>query len=367
MTCLTPGARAAPPAALELTCKACVLVDERGRVLWARRPGARLPNASTTKMVTALMVVRGTDPADEVTVSATAASVGAGGLDLQEGETFSVTELLYALLLTSSNDASVALAEHTSGDVDAFVARMNAYARRLGASDTHFVTPHGLDYPGHYSSAADLALLAGRLLRHPRLAAIVATPDTTVHGSAGPENLVNRNPLLEGYRGAVGVKTGFTAEAGNVLVAAAERHGRRLIAVAMGADDAARDDRRLLDYGWRRLRGTVLVDAGTPVGEVVLDPGGSSPVVPARDVTGIERAATVAHRFEVTTGLEAPVEPGDSVGRVVVTAAGRTVAVVDAIAVDAIESREPSWLTRALSGVLGAGYRIAAAAGATLR
>ncbi|HZA19875.1 MAG TPA: serine hydrolase, partial [Actinomycetota bacterium] len=154
-----PGARPAGAAdgPSTVTCAACVVMDDTGRVLWARAASTARPSASTTKMVTALVVVSTTEPGDVVQVSATAASVGGGGLDLSPGDVFTVRDLLHALLVTSSNEAASALAEHVSGSQEAFVDRMNRRAGSLGASGTHFVNPHGLDAPGHVSTAKDLA------------------------------------------------------------------------------------------------------------------------------------------------------------------------------------------------------------------
>lgn len=244
------SARVAPPE--EVSCTACLVVAE-DRTLWARAASEALPNASTTKMATALVVRRSTDLAEEVTVSESAAATGGGGLDLLLGDTYSVEALLHALLMTSSNDAAAALAEHVAGSQEAFVAEMNDLLDELGATDTTFVTPHGLDTPGHEASARDLATLGERLLADPVLAAIVATEETTVGGSRGPQELVNTNLLLEGYRGAVGVKTGETALAGQALVGAAERGGELVIAVAMQSTDAAGDAEALLDFGFAKL------------------------------------------------------------------------------------------------------------------
>ena len=248
----SPGrARPAPPTGA--SCSACIVVDDAGKALWSRAPGEALPNASTTKIATALVVVRAADLDEQVTVSEGAAAAGGGGLDLVAGDVYSVGDLLHALLMTSSNDAAAALAEHVSGTQDAFVAEMNDLLDELGARDTTFLTPHGLDTPGHAASARDLALLGARLLEHPVLAATVATEETTVEGSPGPQELVNTNLLLDAYEGAVGIKTGETALAGQVLVGAAERRGELVVAVAMHSSDAASDVAALLDYGFAEV------------------------------------------------------------------------------------------------------------------
>ncbi len=214
-------------------------------------------------MLTAILVRDLTGLDEQVTVSETAGSLGAGYVDLTAGETYSVSELLQALLMASSNEAAVALAEHVAGTEEALVEAMNERAEKMGADDTHFVTAHGLDTPGHYSSAADLLLIGRELLADPELAEIVATPADTLEGSGGSQALENTNDLLEGYSGAVGIKTGMTAGAGDVLISAARREGRVVYAVALGSADAASDSRLLLDFGFRRTR-------PTPVDEDVL-------------------------------------------------------------------------------------------------
>ncbi len=263
-----PALSGVAPSRPRVSCRACFLIDDGGRVLFRSNASRELANASTTKMVTAVLVSRAGAVGDTSTVSAQAAATGQGGVDLEAGAAYSIRDLLYALLLTSSNDAAVALAEHVAGSEEAFVDRMNRLAGDLGLRHTEFVTSHGLDRPGHYSSARDLARIAALLLSDPDLAKIVATPSVRVATESGPSKIDNTNALLETYRGAVGVKTGSSGDAGEVLVAAAVRGDRRLIAVAMGSPDAAADAAKLLDYGFARLRRTVLVGVGTVVGRL---------------------------------------------------------------------------------------------------
>jgi D-alanyl-D-alanine carboxypeptidase (penicillin-binding protein 5/6) len=339
-------------------------------------------------MLTALVVVRRSDVDDTVRVSRGAAATGGGGLDLAAGDRYSVHGLLYALLLSSSNDAAVALAEDSSGTETRFVEAMNRLAVRLGADRTRFVTAHGLDAPGHHTTARDLATIADALLAQPLLADIVDTESIAIRGPDGPVLLENRNVLLEAYKGAVGVKTGFTDRAGQVLVAAAQRHGRRIIAVALRSQDAAADCRKLLDYGWLRLRRTVLVAAGALVGRVVFDPAGSVAAVAARSMRGpehpedldlslevaatarpaIERGqrlatATLAVRGPGSAGPHSKPGPGsagpqDKPGR------GEGVGAVPAIAAGALEAAPPNPVIEALGGILRWGDRAARLVGA---
>ena len=356
------GAAAPPeldlPPDPSVTCARCIVVDEEGTVLWARNPRDRYPNASTTKMTTALLVVRKASPGERVAVSSVAGSVGGGGEDLAPGDTYTVEDLLLALLLSSSNEAAVALAEHVGGSEQAFVADMNRFARSLGARRTHFSNSHGLDAEGHYSSAGDLALIGRALLEDPYLARLVRKRRATIETPRGPVTVENRNLLLERYPGAIGIKTGRTLGAGDVLVAAARRRGDTLVAVAMRSYDTFADAAALLDYGFeleRRLaQKIVLVDPTETVGALVFDGGGTTRVRPARALEGTVPPPGVPFEIEIVPSehLELPLAPGDTVGTIQVSGPGSSE--VEAVALDAVEAPDGSWIAGALAGLVGA-------------
>jgi serine-type D-Ala-D-Ala carboxypeptidase (penicillin-binding protein 5/6) len=237
-----------------------LLVDAAsGRVLWRHEPERRLPIASVTKMMTALIVAERTQPRDPVKITPEAlAYTGSGVGLLPKGRRAQVETLLYGLLLPSGNDAAIALAQHVGGSVRGFVRMMNERARELGLSCTRFASPSGIVDRGNWSCAPDLALLARELLRQPRLARIVRTKLATmplpIRG--GHVWLANHNPLLAmRYRGADGVKTGFTDAAGRCFVGSATRGGRRLIVVLLHSPDPGRQAARLLDAGFAALAG----------------------------------------------------------------------------------------------------------------
>lgn len=232
-----------------------LLVDaENGRVLWRHEPERRLPIASVTKMMTALLVAERTRPGDKVPITPEAlAYTGSGVGLLPRGRRAQVETLLYGLLLPSGNDAAIALAQHVGGSVPRFVRMMNARAAELGLTCTRFASPSGIVDDGNWSCAPDLALLGHELLRQPRLAKIVrtrlATMPLPIRG--GKVWLANHNPLLAmRYRGADGVKTGFTDAAGRCFVGSATRRGRRLIVVLLHSPAPARQAARLLDAGF---------------------------------------------------------------------------------------------------------------------
>ena len=241
----------------QITAPAAILVEyPSGRVLYAKNAHKRLPEASTTKTMTALLALQRVALTEVVTATA-ADLVGESTMGLVEGEQQTVHDLLYGLLLPSGNDAAMALARYVgsglkepagAGPVDRFVALMNRQAQQMGLMDTHYMNPHGFDDPDHYSSAYDLASIAWYDLHNPTFNEVISQSAHTVPG----HSLVNTNGLLTRYAGADGVKTGWTDNAGNCLVASATRNGRRLIAVLLGEphgyvwDDSA----ALFDYGW---------------------------------------------------------------------------------------------------------------------
>lgn len=319
----TPEPSRRPP---EITAQAAVLADlDSGQVLYEQNPDERRPIASLTKIMTALLVLERTDPQDVVTVSAGAAgdgrTAGISELGLQAGEQIRVDDLLAALMLQSANDAAVALAEHVSGDVEAFVAGMNARAAKLGLTNTWFSSPNGLDDRG-YSTASDLVAITRAAYRRPGFASLVATRSREIPAPEGdpPRIVQNRNALLWLYPGAVGVKTGFTTQAGYCVVATAERDGLRLISVVLGAPrEAFSDAATLLDHGFRAFERREVIAEGEPLGEVEID-GRRIPVASGGSLLGlIPVNAEVTRRIVLDAGAAFPPLPGETVGTVVVS------------------------------------------------
>ncbi len=347
----------------EVSCEACIVVSDAGDVLFRRRPDAEIPNASTTKMMTALLVERAGVVGETVIISQEAASIPGGPPTFAAGESWSAETLLQALLLASSNGAAVALAEHVAGSTAAFVEDMNDEADAIGLKHTRFATPHGLDTPGHYSSARDLVTIAELLLEEPTLRGMVDEAEVNVEGPSGRLLIENRNLLLESYQGAIGVKTGYTLDAGNALVSAAERGGRTLIGVVLRADDSFADSRALLDYGFRRLRRTVLLGRGETVGTIVLDPAGSVSAVSERVARGLAPADDIDVAFEPVDDFAPPVDVGEVVGRVTVRWHGRVIDRMDATAANELEEQEASWIARGLATVVSWGRRMTSSDG----
>jgi len=236
---------------------AAILVNAKtGRVLWGLHAHRRLHVASTTKIMTALLALRKLRPHDIVTVDRTVPRVPLVREGLRAGEHVEAWKLFYSLLLYSGNDDALALAIATAGDKWTFVRSMNAEARELGLHDTHFASPSGVVDADNYSSAWDLAALTRVAMRNPRFRQIVHTRVKHVKWSAPTyaKIYVNNNRLLETYRGANGVKTGYTHKAGPCLVASATRGGVSLVAVVLDSSNMYGEATRLLDLGFASLR-----------------------------------------------------------------------------------------------------------------
>jgi len=236
---LAATAATAPPADRFPKAAASYLVAIDGRVVWAGRPDTPRPPASLTKIMTALVLLEGDwKPAAPVTVSRVAAAETGSSAGLRAGETLAAGDLLTAMLVTSANDACVALAEHAAGGVPTFVAAMNRRAATLGLAATRFENPCGHDAPAQRSSARDLLALAGAALAHPEFARTVALRSAAVSTKGGRRiALTTGNHLLGSSPGVIGVKTGWTPEAGKCLIVLAERDGTRVMIVLLDAAD----------------------------------------------------------------------------------------------------------------------------------
>jgi serine-type D-Ala-D-Ala carboxypeptidase (penicillin-binding protein 5/6) len=359
-TLRTPSSSTGVP---EIHAASAVLADlDSGQVLFDLNRNQRRPIASITKIMTALLVVERADLTDVVTVTEGAASgqvSGISGLGLIAGERIRVDELLYALLLQSANDAAVALAEHISGSVDAFVDDMNARAEQLGMTRTMFTSPNGLDDTG-YSSAADLVRLTRAAYRSPGFASVVATRFHAVESlDAKPRIVQNRNVLLWLYPGAIGVKTGFTSPAGFCLVGAAQHGNERLVAVVLGApSEPFSDAATLLNFGFDAFEPRTLLREGERLDDV--DVGGRSVSVGAGGtVRGlIPSTATVSRAVELEPHMAFPPDLGEEIGIVTVSAGGRIVgeAPLVVVGVAAPPPPEPgSWWARAAGALVDAG------------
>lgn len=338
---VTPPLGAAPPPPAVEAASAALIDAQTGRLLYGLAPHARRSPASTTKLMTALLVAETLTPDTLVLISPRAAAERSGSaIGLQAGERWRAGDLMRALLMPSANDAAIALAEGVAGTVEAFATLMNERAGALGARDTHFVTPHGRYHPQHYSSAYDLALMARAALRSPWIAEIARSQTWELRRDGTSRLLINTNKFLWRYPGADGVKTGWIAESGPCLVASATRGGWRLIAVVLDAPQMFRDATALLDYGFgafQRVRGASrgemvraadVVNGLRPLLATVADDA----------MVVVRRGGTVTRQVRLA-GTTAPIRRGEVVGSLVFTSGGVEVGRVSLVAKDSVPVR----------------------------
>ena len=249
--------------------KAIVVDAQTGKVYFEKNADSRSLIASTTKIMTALVVCRQCNVLDRVEIPKEAVGIEGSSMYLREGEILTVQELLYGLMLHSGNDAAVALAIYCGGTVDGFVGMMNDQAHRLGMTNTHFENPHGLDSAEHYSTARDLAALAIYAMEDPIFSKIASTKSVQI----GQRSLQNHNKLLWRLDGADGVKTGFTKAAGRVLVSSATRNGRRVVCVTINDGNDWVDHATLLENAFSRYTLKQIVSEGDCIGTVEIAGG----------------------------------------------------------------------------------------------
>ena len=254
--------------------RALVLDAVTGRVLFEKDADQQALIASTTKIMTALIVCERCNVLDRMRIPREVVGIEGSSMYLQEGEVLTLQELLYGLMLSSGNDAAVALAIYCGGTVEGFCQLMNDKAHVLGLKNTHFENPNGLDSPGHYSTARDLAVLAAYAMENPVFYKTVSAKTVTV----GQRYLRNHNKLLWQVEGADGVKTGFTRAAGRILVSSATRHGRRLICVTLNDPNDWADHSALLEEGFSRYSVKQILSAGDRVGTLEVESGRESQV-----------------------------------------------------------------------------------------
>ncbi len=296
------------------------LVMEAGskRVLYEKTAHTKLPMASTTKIITAMVALEQGKLKDRIKISSTAAGVEGSSMYLEAGEIMTLEELLYGLMLSSGNDAAVAIAEYFGG-IEKFVSLMNQKAKELGAKNTHFENPNGLPDENHYSTAYDMALLTAHGLSNPDFAKIVSTKSYSIAGEekSYPRTLSNHNKLLRMMEDCIGVKTGFTKAAGRCLVSAAKRNGMTLICVTLNAPSDWNDHRNLYDHLYSVYRLSPILRAGTPLGIIPVEKSDtlSLPLTVAKDISyPLSSSETYTTELSIAPPLTAPVTDGTHAG-----------------------------------------------------
>ena len=331
---------------------AVVMEAETGRILFEKNGSEERAMASTTKIMTLLVALEYGDFETPVTVSANAARQPKVRMDLKEGETFRLMDLLYAMMLVSYNDAAVAIAEAVAGDVPSFCYLMNLKARELGAYRTHFATPNGLDAEEHYSTAVDMALIGRAALEDETALQIMQTQSYTItedEVNSRSVSLTNKNPMLSSYTEAIGGKTGFTNEAGLCLVSMAERDGVQLIAVVLGSgwpphsNYRVADSLKLFEYGFNEFHQETIRTDWMDEHPVVEVSGGFVDRVETR-LEGsldyyVKESDSISLFYDLPYVVEAPITEGQVLGQAAVCIDEKAVGYLDVVAQESAEEK----------------------------
>jgi len=337
-----------------VSAQSAVLIDAHDdTILMGQLPNTRLPMASTTKIMTAIVAIENSDLNKIVKVSDKAVGVEGSSIYLRKEEEIKMEDLLYGLMLESANDAAEAIAIEVAGSVEKFADMMNKKAKELGLKDTHFMNPHGLDHEKHYTTAYELAKIASYALKNETFRKIVSTKKYVTKDKDGNYRVfINHNRMLRVYDGAIGVKTGYTKRSGRTLVSAAERDGLMLVAVTLNDPNDWRDHRNMLDFGFSNYERIKVIDKNEHNYQIPIV-GGAKEYINAgilEDITvralkendNIKNTTVHIKRF-----CYAPIKKWDVVGEVTVSLDGEVVAAAPIVALEDVPRRkEPSRIKR---------------------
>ena len=304
---------------------ACLIEVESGRMLYSKNSSKRMPMASTTKVMTALVALESGIPlSTKIKIPKEAVGIEGSSVYLKQGETVSFEMLLYALMLSSANDAAVAISYTVCGSVDTFVALMNEKTVELGLLDTHFTNPHGLYDENHYTTAENLAKLMAYAMKNPDFAKITSAKSKAFAREDGTSFLLNNhNRLLKTYDGVIGGKTGFTKKSGRCLVTCAERDGLKLIAVTLNASDDWNDHSKLYDFGFSKYE-RVYFDAESI--KIPVISGNKSEILAKSDAFSCvlpQERAEISIKINAPSFVFAEIDKGERIGEIVYSYNGR--------------------------------------------
>lgn len=306
-----------------ISAQSAILIESTsGRILYSKNSDQKLPMASTTKIMTAICALeyfKG-NPDEQAEISQTAANVEGSSMYLQAGEQMSLKELLYGLMLSSGNDAAVAISERVCENQEAFVSLMNEKAKQIGLFNTNFKNPNGLPDEEHYSTASDMAKLCAYALKNPTFSEIVKTKNYKISGDkkAYPRILTNHNKLLSMYEGCVGVKTGFTKAAGRCLVSSAICDDMQLVCVTLNAPNDWNDHISLFNFGFENYRLERIFDTENCICTKDVEDGeGLAQLYPESSVMyPLKNGEKVSYDYTVNSNIQAPVKSNDRLGEI---------------------------------------------------
>lgn len=341
----------------QLAARGAALIDaESGRLLWGKNADTPMEMASTTKIMTAILVLEKSRPEEIVTISKNAAKQPDVQMDLEEGEQWYVGDLLRAMMLQSYNDAAVALAEHVSGSVEAFCMEMTAKAAQIGAKNTVFGSPNGLDshlsQEQHHSTPYDMGLITGYALQNPMFQEVVTLPSHTFCDVSGKKThtAVNADRFLQMYAGALGVKTGYTNKAGHCFVGAAEQEDTTLVSVVLGCGWGSdgkeakwTDTKTLMDYGFATYTPYTVVQKGDLIGSVAVVHAtqAEANAIAESSYTGVfsqKEQEQIEIKVHLPESLRAPIAKGSPIGHAEISLQGEILAKIPLVAAEDIAS-----------------------------
>lgn len=326
----------------DISAQSAILIDAKSkRVLYEHNPYIKLPMASTTKIMTALVALEKGDCQEEVIIKESAVGIEGSSIYLREGEILTLEDLLYGLMLRSGNDSAIAIAEHIGKSVEDFVELMNLKAKEIGANNTNFMNPHGLHHDNHYTTSYDLALIASKALENKKFQEIVTTK--VWRANREKNNIFyNKNKTLWEYEGGNGVKTGYTTRAGRCLVTSATREGTQLVAVVLNDRNWFEDCYRLMDYGFNNYKSYIIFDKGQFVKNIPVVDGKEGEVAaviedafeyPLKE----EELDKISISIDLIEEVKAPVAKGEKLGEIKVYLSGKIIHKEDIVSKEDID------------------------------
>ena len=343
----------------QINARAAIIYDRSTKqIIWGKNEMEKRAMASTTKIMTAIVVLEDANLDDVVTISKKAAGTGGSRLKIRAEDKITVRDLLYGLMLRSGNDAAVALAEHVGESVEGFAGLMNKKAEQIGLKNTHFVTPHGLDDENHYTTAYELAILTDYALENSTFKKIVNTKSTQIRINENPMNIYNTNELLGVLPGVDGIKTGFTNNAGRCLVTSCTREKNQIITVVLGCDTKKQrtsDSTKLIEYAyknykridieqmvkkefenWKQINENRIYINKAKNKKMELELGSiEKKVIPIKN----DKQKDINFEINVIYNFEAPVEKNSKIGNIVIKNKDSVIEIVDIICANNIEKK----------------------------
>lgn len=335
-------------------CSAALIEANSGIVLLESNPDLRLPMASTTKTMTALITLENCALDELVKIPQEACGVEGSSMYLQANEEVTVRDLLYGLMLASGNDAAVALAVHIAGSTEKFADMMNARAAEMGLKNTHFVTPNGLHANEHYTTAYELALIGAQAIKNPDFTKIVSTQYYSAKSGNHVRTFKNKNALLWDYAGALGIKTGYTMAAGRCLLFAAEKDGMVLVGAVLNCKPMFEVASSMLDYGFDNYTLQTIIKAGTELAKGIVANGEKSILdLNAKEdiIIPVKNGETVRFtvKVEAYTPFSAPVSQNAALGRIEIYSDDELIAQTELVASEEVAKRGLGYYLRLLS------------------